>query len=490
MFLPFINSSNRPSSLSSYPRASLLGLPKSIRARILREAGLLRNYPISIYPSSNSVQQTHTRLSDHSYGMYATRHPPYQPFPSQLFLICSKLHSEALELFYGENTFHINFGDYGLIMNLWKFPSHIWASIRTLVVRCGLSPGPSKFINSIMAIKSLCQVLSVELKPYRTTISFFFDAPTFTYARLLLAQASNLPPLANVQLQIKGSLDGVSPGWEVKHLDQRREDIRTVLSEFARKLTNKPSAQFPFLRLPLELQTMVLSCTEIVVPSRKRGGTPISSKLSSIGSCCGSCRDNRDGQYFFESFCWCNRDLFYSSSCTCYEHLDNGLFATSKAIRQQALKIAFSENDFLIPHLLSRSLEDTTQKFLLIPSIRLQWIRRLTIEFEEVHPRQNSGEIVRFLLVVHRSCECRKLYLRLRFMHYYLSYQTSELKMLYTTISELAFGKVAIQLQKPTYLRLSDSPKERGFVTVLGEGMEQEIDEVVDQLMKEPRHYY
>jgi len=178
--------------------------------------------------------------------------------------------------------------------------------------------------------------------------------------------------------------------WEKYRLLQWSAETRTALSALSRKLTKKSFVHFPFLRLPLELQLIALSYTGLVVSPRKRSGILVCSKLSSIGWCCGDCQDNCDAQYQPHPFCWCNRDFFYSSSCTCHQHLNSALFAKSKAIRQYALKIAFSENKFLITHRPWKSLEDTAETFSLIPSTRLQWIRHLTIGFEELHLRRNS----------------------------------------------------------------------------------------------------
>jgi hypothetical protein len=489
--------SNSLSGMSLQPHASLLGLPKHIRARILRETGLLREYPITIFTVPNSIQKSFARVyKPQERSLPTSPQPIYQLFPFQLFLVCLRLFTETLEVFYAENKFCINYGDHELVMKLQEFRPEIWANMQNLIVHFNLERASSRSWKSVTrasTFECLCQILSNRLKPYQTTMSFLFDALTSGEASLLLAYASHLPRLANVRFHITASLDGVSLRRERDLLIHWSADVKTVLGSISRKLTQKPYRQFPFLRLPMELQLMVLSHAGLVVPFKKGGGVLLCAKLFASGECCGHCQVTQDAHYKPNPMCWCNRDLYYSSTCTCHQHLNHGLFATSKTIRQQALEIAFSENEFLITHRPWKSIEHTAETFSQIPSTRLQWIKHLTVDFEALHLGQNSSQLIRFLLVVHRLCAPRKLSLKLRFLHPF-SFNAEELKLLYATISELAFGKIVIQL--PNFERclvggftglrfhVSSPPRDSEMVTVLGDGVERDVDEVVAELME------
>lgn len=238
---------------------------------------------------------------------------------------------------------------------------------------------PVKVVRSVLGFEALCAIFS-GIKPYQTTNTFLLEAATSDDARLLLDLASNLPPLANVRIHIKASLDGVSLLWNSHRLDQWKRDTKIVIGASGRKLTNKPLSPFQFERLPVELQIMVLSYTSLALTFKTRGGIALCAKLPGIAWCCGTCQDVFDVEYPSlpsHSRCWCNRGLCYSSSCACRQYLTHPLFSTSHAMREKVLEVAFSENRFLISVQNVKALETAPDVFFLMPTTRTQWVSTL-----------------------------------------------------------------------------------------------------------------
>jgi hypothetical protein len=222
--------------------------------------------------------------------------------------------------------------------------------------------------------KSLCKALSDILPSNNTSITFSFrNLEDLNELRELCQATEVLPRLVNVRFaasffgEIAYSSDAIFRGLEdgfewcdytdhpLLYSDAQRMifKVRSIFAQYGRKLVEKSSndaqAQFPFLKLPAELQCMVLH--HMVVSKQMiplHGGMRwYCHNIVDFANCCGSC--GGEGDFSIRALCFCRGDHFtFSTSCTCPFPSESGLFATSVAIRKESLRIFFLENRFSV----------------------------------------------------------------------------------------------------------------------------------------------
>lgn len=254
-------------STASKPTTDLLGLPKDIRALVLRFCGLLRQYVVRARTTQPSPWCIHCWQV---LSVCACR-PILISVP--LFRSCQQLHDEALEIFYTENTFRL--------LRLGGLPSAAWNHLRDLEFICLQSTrdyaGDSIVLNEIDFADTkklwvqLCQSFA-GLRTSPTTIMIELHGYySVQQAQQLMLSLTQLPALAEIRASIKMT-SGLSSA--LSYLEQQKQAL-TILSSSMRLLVSRPyRADVPepgpefqsflkFTDLPRELRFMILSHTGV-----------------------------------------------------------------------------------------------------------------------------------------------------------------------------------------------------------------------------------
>jgi hypothetical protein len=374
--------------------ASFLGLPSDIRKQILRAAGLVRkNCPIG--PSVERPTFASTLFLPHFDGDpdvqtqddYLTSFNFSKPtcfderpaLPVQLLQIHPTVYDEARSILYGENTLLINIGDPRDLMYLTSLCSKSLAWIRRIhIILAPESHSIDVVCEGQSELWNICGYLSDKLPAYQVAVNYCIRLQWNPHhIRKLLEPLSALPPLLSLRVQAR---EPNNPSEFVDYLDDERA-FRWLCRRFERKqfsgalwgeevqtkLTQQPQTKgwehFPFSLLPSELQTLVLSHSDVVSPSK------CGVQFIHCG-CCGYCNDGAQG-----FSCWCSRGGNYSSTCVCYPS-ESGLWAVSRSVRNECERVYYTHNIF---ELSNPAVDGLAADVSVIPAVTLRSIHKLRL---------------------------------------------------------------------------------------------------------------
>lgn len=176
-------------------------------------------------------------------------------------------------------------------------------------------------------------------------------------------------------LEMLGPLKSFSRLASLKVVRESERFHGQLCRSFFPSLTEPPAPSrtpLPFMRLPIELQDMVLAYSDAI--SETQTGVrllPAFQGLDMHWSCCGRC-SQRD-----PSFCWCTRNSRYSSTCIC-RPWESGLFTVNSDIGTRVRSLYYRLNTFL---LWVDSATDLLCQLRAIPTSAITEIRNLRIIF-------------------------------------------------------------------------------------------------------------
>lgn len=394
--LPTISTSSKtfPSTISQMQYTSsalqqpgkaskdLLGLPKSIRQRILRETGLLQDEAISL-----------TYHQHWSPCLWACCCPAWDPnrhcqcliLPGPLLLSCKKLRAESLEILYGENKFRLyNTGP--ALSYLEKLPEAAWQQFRSLEFVCvhaTFSDESQDFEETAYLWKELCSRVAAISKHRSETLTISFQLRScisITEISELMNLTLPLRPLAGVR--IAASCWGSQTGCITRKIPS--------LAWYGHTLVKPRSAEagtsFAFLKLPAELRCLILYHAGLVFDEDKPRGLFLPGYGRST-DCCGECGDENTERHSKNSYCYCSRGitifgytLAYSKTCTCHQPRSPAVFAVNRECREEAIKIYYAYNHSFIKGTPASIEEDIN----CVPKDRLRYIKSLSLTFSNV----------------------------------------------------------------------------------------------------------
>lgn len=408
-------------STSPVQKPSLLTLPLHVRKQILRYTALIRSCPISFECESRRVLRLRRRglapcqvgicfRHDENYQKPYERssteiwlddeagaqrralsryqregdrrnindplhHCDHEPLPIALMSVCKQLPFEATEILYSENAFSLNCYNRVARHSFFDLSDQAVQSLQRLHViylsdRESIQRKDPIFERFQEPWKKVCQFLSERILPDRLRLSLECFVDGTSTQKKILRPLFRLPNLQHIRFNFG---------------DFKSPKINRNSKSAADSLATKPhdGMVFPFERLSLELQELVISHSDLVVnqgavqnPSRRlkclRGITIDSKGLPqpATGICCGTCDENH-------LWCWCKRygNGKYSSSCSC-PRLSAGLFSTNKHIAELAVRAFYGRNQFYIDGTISQIKSSLSR----IPPQRLSYINRLCLD--------------------------------------------------------------------------------------------------------------
>lgn len=299
----------------------------------------------------------------------------HEPMPIALMSVCKQLSLEATEILYSENAFSLNCYDRAARRSFFDLSDQAVASLRRLHViylpdRDPIQQNDPIFERFQEPWERVCKFLSEKVSPGQLRLSLECFVQDLATQKTILEPLLRLPKLRHIRINIGHFKD---PKFE------------KISKSVADSIVTKPydGMTFPFERLSLELQELVIFHSSLVVnkdavqnPSRRLEylrGITIDTRgrpHPATGICCGTCDEN----YLW---CWCNRygDGKYSSSCSC-PRLSAGLFSTNKHIADLAIRAFYGNNQFYIDGSISRTMGTLSR----IPAQRLSYINRLCLD--------------------------------------------------------------------------------------------------------------
>ncbi|KAF2669806.1 hypothetical protein BT63DRAFT_469447 [Microthyrium microscopicum] len=331
---------------NTYPALHLLSLPKDVRLSILRHTGLLQKCLLPL--KSSSLLSKGYKISQ----------------IGTLMRTCGTLSDEALQIYYGGNTFKI-YTTRG-VRQAQMLPPVAWKYIQSLSLEAGAEDDEENhghFDDQLKYWQDACAWLATVLKyHHRDDLSFTFRFSTGLQTESELIQllvalsVARLPALSTIRFVVKSQAFDYKP--DIQHR------IKHLLSTHGQALLSErfhtPKSSFPFSKLPLEIQSMVLAQTNLISEPQSANSDLCYLKVSKKShGCCGYCggRNYRNPPrnrypllagfltFSTDEDCFCgNQILTYSSSCRCNLQRSSPLFAVNSSIRQEALRIFYIHN--------------------------------------------------------------------------------------------------------------------------------------------------
>ncbi|KAF2673631.1 hypothetical protein BT63DRAFT_437281 [Microthyrium microscopicum] len=289
------------------------------------------------------------------------------PTPVALFQTCKTLHQEACEVFYGENVFVLD-ASKGIknFDMLSSVSTQTLTLVRTLQIEFknefkDANPQHQWISPWLHEWERTCEFLASKFPRDANTVSIDLSVPYIDRspdAYHFLGSMCTLAPLARVRYhderpqRRRRRRNGLIIPLFPTELE-RQNNFRTLrmlehhrFSFTSRQIEKRKGGFFPFLSLPVELQEIVLSHTDLV--GNTRTGLPLTKAINHASQCCSYCMDpNLKPDSKPEERCCCSVPLHsYSSTCRCNPLRSSGLLLTSKYVRELGLAVLQRENIF------------------------------------------------------------------------------------------------------------------------------------------------
>jgi hypothetical protein len=301
--------------------------------------------------------------------------------PSQLLDVCRTISKEVEHLFYSQNHFSIYSNYPGGLFGLLSFTPRALNSLSSLSIKLDIChcfvtsttsmpnycpyhyreyyrlciPGSEKLCQSaavhhrsktIAEWEKLCRQLATYIPPRQLKLWVDCNVVNIETAKQIVGLMNHLPVLGAC-----GILFNLQPCLKLQDL------ARDAVLKLTGQSSDALDAPFRFLDLPREIQLNVLNYTDLTTPydiawcPDTGGEAPSVVHSRSIQwcqstnvywrKCCGTC-------YPSGISCICSiRYIGYSTTCTCWA-LPSSLFLVSRRQREDAIKIFYSQNHFLI----------------------------------------------------------------------------------------------------------------------------------------------
>ncbi|KAF7585276.1 Endonuclease III-like protein 1 [Aspergillus hancockii] len=334
----------------------LVGLGQTI----LKYAGLLRSCLIDIkYERSRIIGQTTVlpgcargpvRETRGYWTAFVDKFCNHPRLPTELFLTSSAVRNEIAPWFFGLNKFSVILYSKS---DFYTFrEATLWGMEHLKYLHMDLGPRDKRFLKLSGGIHRTVIVKDLEV------------------ATKLMCAMDPFPTLSQCAIHLNQLQDG---------------DIRPVVKRSCWRLTNNlgDKPPFPFLRLPKEVQLIILEQLLINQPDPYTIASESTNGIVTLQdrsrqrpsvyplTCCGTCSPLR-------AMCFCYaRQTAFSTTCSCFSS-PTPYFLVSRGFYEDARRVFFSKNNFAFmdedPELMMRLLH-------YIPTSSFMQIRHLTFKF-------------------------------------------------------------------------------------------------------------
>lgn len=413
-------------------------MPKSIRAEILRTAGLVRPCAIGLVEEEDrdrGILDPGHRVTCpppwiglesgvpvmFRYQVTWCRHPTS---PVQLFRVSSQLKKEAEDIFWKENRFYITCTPAApsvltRIAGLGRI-TQLLLNAQSIVSNSAYAKDPQPWKVPQQIFDDVCRVLAQRLRPRVTLLNVHFTVGTPEQMQeifikpLMLAKLPQLSGIRFCECRPRLRATDSKDSWD---------ELVDLFESSAKILTREEkarNAEFRLARLPVELQSEVLSHTSLVCQSVKDRAVGrdieimglhtqrLYEPVQAFGIDCDECRES-----LYSSLCGCRvKDTLIDS---------NGIYGGEGAlVQKEARRLFFGQNSFHMSGSLSVCMKNLTS----IDSQNWKWMRDVTIDFwqdEEGEEAFDMADLIRALedRLVH---PCVTIKLHLRYQKHLVSY--------------------------------------------------------------------
>ncbi|KAE8386646.1 hypothetical protein BDV23DRAFT_187050 [Aspergillus alliaceus] len=372
------------------PGKTFLDLPEIAKIKILEYAGLLRPCLINFTTEGARIKSIkdhaqippviapgcpRSRETKGSWTAFVDKACTHLPLPTVLFETSGAVRDEISPMFFGLNKFSATLYKRA---DFYRFRgATIWGMEHLKYLHIDLGPNDKRFLKlyrgihrTIMNMWVAFCGLATERMRSLTCFSLKCRVKDLEVANRLMCAMDPFPTLSQCAI----------------HLNQSQEnDIRPVVKRACWRLTDNLGAKppFPFLRLPKEVQLLILeqlminrSDPYIMASECPKGIVTLQDRRRQRSTlypltCCGTCSPVR-------AMCFCHaRQTAYSTSCSCFSS-PTSYFLVSRGFYEDARRIFFSKNNFSFtdedPDLIMRLLH-------YIPTSSSMQIRHLTFKF-------------------------------------------------------------------------------------------------------------
>jgi hypothetical protein len=261
--------------------------------------------------------------------------------PVELFRTCHQLREECETILYGENNFYIGCyspGAYNIVCGLRTSALQNIRGLDVLIDRQNINwqeENPELTpLQQARVWYDLCALLATRLRPNTTSLGVYFRMRCINDAELIMSRLRtvNMPALRDLnfskewpradidlaQLNYDLAQANDDPIRIVNNLLARDRPLQSIYRSTAMKLMQPTGHSFPLQRLPVELQTTLLSTLGVeqgqvdlnISDASGVCGGQISLSDGLVPSCCGWCGGRM-------AICLCVRALGFSTRCVC-----------------------------------------------------------------------------------------------------------------------------------------------------------------------------
>ncbi|RAK75389.1 endonuclease III domain-containing protein [Aspergillus fijiensis CBS 313.89] len=387
------------------PRITFMDLPYVARVRILEYAGLLRNCVINFryeavrrkHNGGTCLKGDHRHYIAPSPGIWIERDCNHPKLPIELFSISRATREEAGAVFFSHNRFNAPLSsrtDYNSFESSFE-----WGLHRLRYLHLDLSPKEHRYLKlaggvhrtSLRIWISFCLLAHSKMHGLKY-FSMTCKVRELEVAQRLMREMNPFPVLLQCAFHFGHNYE-----------EHTQKVIRRAALRVTNTLAVKP--QFPYFRLPREIQFMILELLLVDHPDpflpkveslrgvislqdRKKAMRP-SSFLSM--NCCLTCSP-------VGAICFCRgRHTAFSTSCSCLESPLN-YFLVSRDFYRDARQIFYSRNKFAF---LDEDPEFMLQFLNKLPTSTTELMRHLILKFPSHYrdtprtgPRSNESTLL------------------------------------------------------------------------------------------------
>jgi hypothetical protein len=282
------------------------------------------------------------------------------------------IYEEALDILYGQNQLIVNVVDDRDLNYIKTLSPKTVALIRSLYITFDPEPYTIDTIcKALSQFWKFCRFIRDKILPSLVTVTYHAKLCQWNahHTRKLLEPISILPSLKAFRCQFWW------PGVECQNSINERKTFRSLCQQAVGgkqgTMFVKQKDIFPFSKLPLELQDMVLQHSDLVSKSRNGVQDLISSpRRWNRNFCCGYCTDSNEP-------CRCSHEGRYSTTCECHPS-ESRLFAVAHYMRRQVENIYYTHNEFKFG---GNSVQELSSEIFRIPAPIIRRLHHIHLQF-------------------------------------------------------------------------------------------------------------
>ena len=344
---------------------SFLDLPVSVRNKIYLLTDLCRLCPIDLVAEKELLRDDYVhilrdcadsrRFLGGERGEYCTyvnyhwilRGPTYRiekftclgpPLALSLLLVSRAVYKETVSVLYSRNKFKLRPLTPDILAPLTRIGRNAVSNLTSLQiiwdhpVSLGVDYSKARGEALVEACKSTCLFLSQSIPPHQLSFALHCSTSDRPAALRIGEALMSLPTVKNCAISFANLFSG-----------DKRPLARSVCQKLS-GLCDDSLSSFQFFKLPGEIRTKILRCTDLVacrnrMQWRDNEVALCYGKLASRILCCMRCNDT------LEHCCCITKRSAYSTSCECFAG-PTALLRVNRQMRMEATVVLFEYNRF------------------------------------------------------------------------------------------------------------------------------------------------